>query len=122
MRKEAIHHPSQETGQHKEKSPRVTVCGFYGKILDVLITSNEKKPIMYKLALGNDDGEGKTHWKTVVSAEPHVVRFLENNIDDLHPRHTRLTAECYQQERTDHKGHKRLEYYAVNLKYLEGKK
>jgi hypothetical protein len=74
-------------------------------------------PVLYKLALGNDDEQGDTHWKTVVSAEPHVVRFIEDQINNLHPRSTHLSAECYRQERKDRRGYKRTEYYAVNLKY-----
>ncbi|HEU5379606.1 MAG TPA: hypothetical protein VFV38_29640 [Ktedonobacteraceae bacterium] len=106
--------------------------GFFGKVLDNFPreTEGEEKRRMYKFLIGNkaaeqpDDGKEKIDWITVVAHAPHVVKYLDEHVDDFKKRETRLNVEGYYQEfettlRRSGRVKKTQELYALSIQVKE---
>ncbi len=117
--------------EEKEKQPRVKVTGFFGKVLDGFPRQTDDERTIYKLLIGNlskgekrQDGEPKIDWTTVTALEPHVVRFLEQNLDTFEKRKTQLRVEGYYQDvqvQLRRSIKIKQEVYALSIKRLETK-
>lgn len=95
------------TGEERDKGKegkRVTTSGFFGKVLDGFPGETGDKRRIYKLLIGNKakeqpvEGKEKIDWITVTALEPHVVRFLDEHVNEFEKRKTRLRVEGYYQE------------------------
>jgi hypothetical protein len=117
------------TIEDKEKQPRVKVSGFFGKVLDGFPRQTEDDKTIYKLLIGNDvkenadkEGSGKIAWTVVTALEPHVVKFLEQNVETFEKRKTQLRVEGYFQEvekQLRRSVKKTQELYALSIKQVE---
>jgi len=130
--------PSQEkpgkiaAGTEQKEKQRIKASGFFGKMLDNFPreTEGEEKRRIYKFLIGNkaaeqpDDGKEKIDWITVVAHASHVVKYLDEHVDDFKKRETQLTVEGYYQEfettlRRSGRVKKTQELYALSIQVKE---
>ncbi len=117
-----------EPGSPQKEKQRVKASGFFGKVLDNFPreTEGDGKRRIYKLLIGNraaeqpENGKEKIDWITVVAHAPHVVKYLDEHVDDFKKRETQLNVEGYYQEfettlRRSGRVKKTQELYALSI-------